>query len=88
MRMNIELVESLCGFQKTIKTLDDRSLVITAIPGEVTKHGDVKAVLNEGMPQYKNPFEKGRLIIQFLVNFPETIPPEMAVELEKQLPQR
>jgi DnaJ family protein A protein 1 len=35
MRMNIELVEALCGFQKVIKTLDDRDLVITAIPGEL-----------------------------------------------------
>jgi DnaJ family protein A protein 1 len=34
MRMNIELVESLCGFQRVVKTLDDRDLVITAIPGE------------------------------------------------------
>lgn len=33
-RMNIELVEALCGFQRVIKTLDDRDLVITAIPGE------------------------------------------------------
>jgi len=35
MRMNIELVEALCGFQRVIKTLDDRDLVITAIPGEL-----------------------------------------------------
>jgi DnaJ family protein A protein 1 len=33
--MNIELVEALCGFQRVIKTLDDRDLVITAIPGEL-----------------------------------------------------
>jgi len=30
--------------------------------------GDVKVVLNEGMPQYKNPFDKGRLIIAFSVS--------------------
>lgn len=35
LRLEIELVEALCGFQKVIKTLDDRSLVITAIPGKV-----------------------------------------------------
>lgn len=33
MMMHISLVESLCGFQKVIHTLDDRDLVITAIPG-------------------------------------------------------
>lgn len=46
--MDIELVEALCGFQKLIRTLDDRDLVLTTIPGEVTKHADVKCVLSEG----------------------------------------
>lgn len=88
LRMDIELVESLCGFQKVIHTLDDRDLLITQIPGEVTKHGDVKCIIGEGMPQYKNPFEKGRLIIQFLVTFPSTLPPEVIPRLENCLPAR
>ena len=88
MRMELELVEALCGFQKVIRTLDDRDLVITAIPGEVMKHGDVKCVLNEGMPQYRNTFEKGRLIIQFQVNFPQSLPMEMIPQLESLLPPR
>ena len=46
--MNIELVEALCGFQKVSRTLDDRDIVITVLPGEVTKYGEVKCVLNEG----------------------------------------
>ncbi|KAM3967235.1 dnaJ heat shock protein family (Hsp40) member A4-like [Aphomia sociella] len=88
LRLNIELVEALCGYQKVIRTLDDRDIVITVMPGEVTKHGDVKCVLNEGMPMYKNPFEKGQLIIQFLVNFPERIPHEVIPALENCLPPR
>lgn len=48
MRMEIQLIEALCGFQKSIRTLDDRELVITALPGEVIKHGDYKAIFNEG----------------------------------------
>ena len=39
--------------------------------GEVIKPGDVKCVMNEGMPMYKNPFEKGRLIITFKLEFPK-----------------
>lgn len=88
LRQEIQLVEALCGFQKVIRTLDDRDLVITAIPGEVTKHGDVKCILNEGMPQYKNPYEKGRLIIQFVVVFPSNLPPENIPMLENCLPAR
>jgi len=88
MQMDLELVEALCGFQKTIETLDGRILVITAIPGEVTKPGDVKCIMSEGMPIYKNPMEKGRLVIQFSVNFPKTIPGEIVPQLENCLPAR
>ncbi|XP_050497640.1 dnaJ homolog subfamily A member 1 [Diabrotica virgifera virgifera] len=88
MRMEIQLVEALCGFQKAVKTLDDRELVITVLPGEVIKNGDYKCILNEGMPQYKNPFEKGRFIIQFYVKFPDTLPPELIPDLERVLPPR
>merc|ERR1719339_80045 len=38
MPMTITLVEALCGFQKPIKTLDDRVIVISSIPGEIIKH--------------------------------------------------
>lgn len=88
LHMELTLTESLCGFQKVIKTLDDRSLVLTAIPGEVIKHGDVKCILGEGMPTYKNPFEKGKLVIQFFVKFPDRIDPASVLLLEKVLPPR
>lgn len=90
MRMELELVEALCGFQKTITTLDNRTLLITVLPGkivrnclslnildiffyvwgEIIKHMDYRCVPKEGMPHYRNPCEKGNLIIQFIVHFP------------------
>lgn len=88
MEMELQLVETLCGFQKTIPTLDDRTLVLTNLPGEVIKHGSIKCVMNEGMPIYKDPFEKGRLIIKFNVKFPEKIDPASVGMLEKLLPAR
>lgn len=33
MKMKIKLVEALCGFKKTIHTLDNRSLLIHSSPG-------------------------------------------------------
>lgn len=33
MKMNIKLVEALCGFKKTIETLDNRMLIISTQPG-------------------------------------------------------
>ncbi|XP_055315449.1 dnaJ homolog subfamily A member 1 [Sitodiplosis mosellana] len=88
MRMPLQLVESLCGFQKVIKTLDNRDLVVTNLPGEVVKHDSFKSIMGEGMPQYKNPFEKGRLIVQFQIVFPEKIPQTIVADLEKCLPPR
>ncbi|KAA0721894.1 DnaJ -like protein subfamily A member 1 [Triplophysa tibetana] len=86
--MELQLVESLCGFQKPLKTLDNRILLITSHPGDLIKPGDKKCVLNEGMPTYRRPFEKGRLIILFNVVFPEEnfLPPNRLKELERYLP--
>lgn len=35
LRIQIELVEALCGFQKVIRTLDDRELLISTFPGKI-----------------------------------------------------
>ena len=32
-KMEINLTEALCGFQRVIKTLDNRQLVINSLPG-------------------------------------------------------
>jgi len=90
MTMNLELVEALCGFQKTVTTLDQRTLVVTNIPGDVVKHEDIKQITGEGMPVYRDPFTKGRLIIQFSVKFPPKnfIPAKNIELLEKILPAR
>ena len=68
-----------------------KSLVIInsrPIKGEFIRPNDIKCVLNEGMPMYKSPFEKGRLIISFNVRFPESgqIDLRRIGELEKILP--
>lgn len=90
MKMEISIVESLCGFRKVVKTLDDRHIVITSHPGEVVKYGDVKCVIGEGMPVYRDPYQKGRLVVQFTVDFPENnwISESDLKKLEKLLPPR
>lgn len=86
MKMDISLREALCGFKKIINTLDDRTLVIQTIPGEVIKTGDFKSIQGEGMPQYRNPFEKGRLIISFNVVFPDRLESDIASKIAAILP--
>lgn len=88
MTMQLTLVEALCGFQRVVKTLDARDLVITSIPGEVIKHNEIKCVMGEGMPRYKEPFERGRLLIRFGVTFPEKLDPAMVPKLESCFPAR
>jgi len=85
----IKLVEALCGFQFSINHLDGRTLIIKSLPGEVIKPGDIKYIVSEGMPHYKNPFEKGKLLIHFDVEFPDDgfITPEIAKSLQRVLPE-
>ncbi|XP_044751473.1 dnaJ homolog subfamily A member 2-like [Coccinella septempunctata] len=90
MEHTVTLTEALCGFSFVVKHLDGRDLIVNHPVGSVLKPGDIKTVENEGMPQYKNPFQKGNLNIMFKVTFPEN---HFADEqgyalLEKYLPPR
>ena len=113
-KQSLTLTEALCGFQKVITTLDDRKLLISTVPGEVIKSGDLRCIVGEGklnfflffkrinflinfsflfsihkgMPTYKNPFEKGKMIIEFNVVFPDHLEPTVVAQLEKCLPPR
>lgn len=63
---------------------------MAGIVGEIIKPGDIKCILNEGMPVYRNPLEKGRLVLHFDVKFPDKneLRPENLAKLEKVLPAR
>ncbi|XP_034934732.1 dnaJ homolog subfamily A member 1 [Chelonus insularis] len=86
--MTLTITEALCGFQKVIRTLDDRDLLITSLPGQVIKHGDLKCIPGEGMPTYRDPFTKGKLTIRFVVEYPQSIDPAIIPQLENLLPAR
>ncbi|XP_071448131.1 dnaJ homolog subfamily A member 2-like [Hetaerina americana] len=67
---NISLTEALCGFSFLLQHLDGRELLITHPPGQVVKPGATKGITGEGMPIYRNHFEKGNLYINFNITFP------------------
>ena len=69
----LSLSEALCGnFQFPLTHLDGRKLLIKSIPGEIIKPGQYKAINDEGMPHYQCPIVKGRLYLQFAVQFPRS----------------
>mmetsp|Transcript_33526 Transcript_33526/g.88033 ORF Transcript_33526/g.88033 Transcript_33526/m.88033 type:complete len:417 (+) Transcript_33526:74-1324(+) len=84
-KMDITLAEALTGFQKPVKHLDGREIVVTSEPGSVIKHEKVMIITGEGMPKYRSPFELGRLFIIFAVHFPETVDPVAAKALREVL---
>ncbi|GBP11863.1 DnaJ homolog subfamily A member 2 [Eumeta japonica] len=90
MKRDITLTQALCGFEFVIKHLDGRDLLVRHVAGEVIKPGDLKGIQHEGMPQYKNPFEKGNLYIKFDILFPENnfASVEQMKHLETLLPPR
>ncbi|XP_057579528.1 dnaJ homolog subfamily A member 4 isoform X4 [Hippopotamus amphibius kiboko] len=77
-----------CSGAKVIR--EKKIIEVHVEKGEVIKHGDLKCVRNEGMPIYKAPLEKGTLIIQFLVIFPEKhwLSQDKLPQLEALLPSR
>lgn len=88
MIMYLSLAQSLCGFENVIQTLDNRKLLIKNGPGNVIRDNDYKCIMGEGMPKYFSPMEKGRLIIQFKVNLPSTIPVRDIQPLQHRFPPR
>ena len=73
------------GKEFTPLTLDTPSAFVQTKPGEVIKHGAIKMIEEEGFPTYKDPFNKGRLIVVFNVQFPESLPAEASRKIASAL---
>lgn len=86
MRMDLELSEALCGLKRVVKTLDDRHIVVSTKPGQVIKHSSTKMIESEGFPTHRDPFNKGRLIIVFNVDFPDSLTAANADKIRSALP--
>jgi DnaJ-class molecular chaperone len=86
MQRHISLQEALCGFQFKFKHLDGRELVVRQPRGQITKPGDVKAVVGEGMPLQKPANKFGDLVIEFLVDYPDRVEESQLLLLRQALP--
>lgn len=88
--VEITLVEALCGLEYTFTHMDGRQLVFKTVPGEVIKPNAMKVIRGEGMPMRNNPFERGNLMISFLIEFPPNYfaADEVLQKIEELLPPR
>jgi len=86
MEQELTLHEALCGYELRIIHLDGRILRVKSTPGQVVTPGDIKCIAGEGMPIHKRPYEKGRLIIKFNVQFPKLLKEDAIKLIDKALP--
>lgn len=84
----IDIRQALCGCMFSLKHLDGRAIAVRSQKGSVIKPGDMRVVVNEGMPIHKSTTRaKGDLIIMFNVEFPKSIDKSVAEQIEALLPE-
>jgi len=78
------LFQALVGATIRVPTLDNKYIPVKLT--EVVKPSTVKRVQGEGLPHPKNPSSRGDLILQFDIQFPETLPKSAKDKLADVLP--
>ena len=81
-KKTITLKEALCGFSFDLEYINGKKFKINNKQGNIITPNFNKQILNMGM---ERDGQKGSLIIQFVVQFPETLSKETIVKLEQLL---
>ncbi|XP_075433479.1 dnaJ homolog subfamily B member 1 isoform X1 [Ascaphus truei] len=80
----ISLREALCGCSVNIPTMDGRTLPLTL--KDIVRPGTKRRIAGEGLPLPKSPDQRGDLMVEFEIRFPERLPPASREVLERVLP--
>ncbi|KAG0362197.1 hypothetical protein BC939DRAFT_488358 [Gamsiella multidivaricata] len=73
MNLELTLLEALTGFSKAVKTLDGKTLPVSASSSRIISPGQEERFPGEGMPISKKPGQKGDLIVKYVVKFPASL---------------
>lgn len=76
--LEIDLAESLCGFQRKLKFLDGKELLISH--DSLTKNKEIFVVEGKGMPKL-NKNKLGNLYVNILIKYPEDLPKNVQTKL-------
>lgn len=85
-KKKISLSQALTGLEFVLEHLDGRKIKVATKPGEVISPGQMKQISGEGMPKYRDPFNKGHLRILFEIEFPKKLPVDFQQKLAALLP--
>uniref|UniRef100_A0A7S1JB75 Uncharacterized protein n=1 Tax=Eutreptiella gymnastica TaxID=73025 RepID=A0A7S1JB75_9EUGL len=86
MKKKVCLKQALCGFEFPVQQLDGRTLLVKTQPGHVIEPGATMSIPGEGMPQHRNPFNKGQMLITFEIEMPKSLSASAIETLCKVLP--
>ncbi|XP_053186162.1 dnaJ homolog subfamily B member 4 [Scomber japonicus] len=82
--VRVSLRQSLCGCSVTVSTIDGKTCNMKIT--DVIKPGLRKTVAGQGLPFPKNPEQRGDLVVEFDVNFPDMLPGNAKDVLKRHLP--
>jgi len=83
-KAKISLKEALTGASLTVPTLDGRKvpLLIT----DIIKPGATRRIQGHGLPHQKQPTKRGDLVVEFDIQFPDSLPEGVKSKLKDLLP--
>lgn len=71
---SLSFLQALCGCTVNVPTLDNRMMPLPC--SDVIKPGAIRRLRGEGLPHPKMPAQRGDLVVEFQVLFPDRIPPQ------------
>lgn len=88
-KQDLSLFEAILGFKKYLPSLNGfERIEIISDSSSTFQHGQIKTILEKGLPFFNNPRKFGNMHVEFNVIFPSVISPQKLEEVEKILTDR